>query len=442
MTSLNMRAIQTVTVGAGGAASISFTSIPQTYTDLFIYVSARTDRSSAIDNLNIQYNGNYSNVQTRELYGTGSAVGSGSDPSGQYTGYINGNNATANSFGVTYLYIPNYTLSINKSSNSDGTSENNATTAYQAMSANLWSNTAAITSITLAPYLGNTLLQYSTATLYGVISAAQGAKATGGMIFQDSTHIYHAFLSSGTFTPTQSLSIDSICIAGGGGGGKAGGGGGAGSLIYNTGMSVTATNYTVTIGAGGGGATSRGTNGTNGSATTFNGTSATGGGGGASNSVNNGSAGGSGGGAVNNASTGGSANAGTLNGGTGYVNVGGNGNNSLGAGGGGSGQAGQQSISPIGGIGGNGTTAFSSWGLATNTGQVFANTYYYAGGGGGYSDNVATGGYGGGGASGVGTNNGSAGTANTGGGGGASRDAGAGDGGAGGSGLVIIRYAK
>lgn len=439
MTSLNMRAIQTVTAGAGGAASISFTSIPQTYTDLVIKISARDNNTSGVYNgFKLAFNGSTSNFQQREFYGTGSVAATGTSSTNDI-GYFNNNSSTSNTFSNTDFYIPNYTSSTNKSFHSESVIENGATTALTLLQAGLWNNTAAITSITLTPANAGTLLQYTTATLYGVTSAGQGAKATGGIITQDANYFYHTFFSSGTFTPTQSLSIDSICIAGGAGGGKAGGGGGAGSLIYNTGMSVTATNYTVTIGAGGGGATSRGSNGTNGSATTFNSTSATGGGGGASNSVSNGTSGGSGGGAVNNGTSGGGANAGTLNGGTGYVNVGGNGNNGLGAGGGGAGQAGQQSIGSVGGLGGNGTNLFATWASATYTGR---DNGYYAGGGGGYSDSIAAGGLGGGGASGISTNNGSTGFANTGGGGGASRDAGAGDGGAGGSGIVIVRYAK
>ena len=86
----------------------------------------------------------------------------------QRMGYIDGGNATASTFGNTMLYIPNYTSSNNKSSSSDGVAETNATNVNMAMIANLWSNTAAITSIKLTPATGATLQQYSTATLYGI----------------------------------------------------------------------------------------------------------------------------------------------------------------------------------------------------------------------------------------------------------------------------------
>jgi hypothetical protein len=56
--------------------------------------------------------------------------------------------ATANTFGNTEFYIPNYTSSNYKSFSVDGVTENNATAAF-ALYAGLWSNTAAITSFRL-----------------------------------------------------------------------------------------------------------------------------------------------------------------------------------------------------------------------------------------------------------------------------------------------------
>ena len=49
----------------------------------------------------------------------------------------------------------------------DGVMENNATEAYQNLVAGLWSNTSAITSLTLAKSTGN-FVQYSSASLYGI----------------------------------------------------------------------------------------------------------------------------------------------------------------------------------------------------------------------------------------------------------------------------------
>jgi hypothetical protein len=89
--------------------------------------------------------------------------------------------------------------------------------------------------------------------------------------------------------------------------------------------------------------------------------------------------------------------------------------------------------------GGVGTSTYSSWGLATTTGQNVSGTVFYAGGGGGFANyGISNGGNGGGGAGngGSGNGNGVSGTVNTGGGAGATYGAAT----AGGSGIVIVRY--
>lgn len=163
--------IATVTVGSGMAANISFTSIPQTYTDLYIKISAKTNASSGTiwDSPFIDFNGTTTNQSTRFLYGNGSTTGSTTDTRQYGSVYgVTTSSSTANTFGNGEVYIPNYTSSNYKSSSGDGVTENNAITSGLAFTANLWSNTAAITSITLTPSSGSTFLQYSIATLYGI----------------------------------------------------------------------------------------------------------------------------------------------------------------------------------------------------------------------------------------------------------------------------------
>jgi hypothetical protein len=440
--------LKTVNVSVA-TPSITLDNFSSTYKHLVIAIKAKSSRST-LDYFTMIFNGdtdaNYSYVSGQ---GNGTAVtagGAGSLNSLGFVGNFPGTNSST-SYGISEVRIYDYASTLyQKNMVAIAGSRNTATNGTVDIIGGAWrkSGNPAITSITIQSGTGSNIVAGSEFTLYGLdgVGLSPAAKATGGVIYSDSTYYYHVFGSTGVFTPTSSLTVDSLTIAGGGGGGKAGGGAGAGSIIHNTSMSLSATGYPITIGAGGNGATSRGSSGSNGNVSTFNGISATGGGGGASNSTNNGSAGGSGGGGVNVGGTGGAANAGTLNGGTGYVNVGGTSNSGIGAGGGGAGQAGQVQTASIGGLGGNGLTTFTSWGSATGVGQFFDGVYYIAGGGAGYSDTVARGGYGGGGASGIDTNNGSNGLTNTGGGAGASRDAGGGNGGNGGSGVVIIRYLK
>jgi hypothetical protein len=160
--------IATTTVGSGGASTINFTSIPQTYTDLLVVHSGRTTRPTYTrDDLYISFNGVTTNLTSYFLYGTGAAAGSTTASNPIEVGWIPTNVATASIFGNASIYIPNYTGSTYKSVSSDCVMEDNATSSFQTLSAGLWSSTAAITSLTLSCST-NSFVQYSSASLYGI----------------------------------------------------------------------------------------------------------------------------------------------------------------------------------------------------------------------------------------------------------------------------------
>lgn len=162
--------IASSTVGSGGVANIDFTSIPNTYTDLVILLSGRTTQNNIYGSMKVQFNNATTNYSGKELYGSGSTAASVSrsnTDSGLYIGNLNGNTSTSNSFSNFILYIPNYAGSNYKSVSMDGVQENNATEAYAQLTAGLWSDTAAITSVKFS-WSGENLMQYSTAYLYGI----------------------------------------------------------------------------------------------------------------------------------------------------------------------------------------------------------------------------------------------------------------------------------
>ena len=164
---LQLYKIATVEVGSAGASSIDFTSIPQGYTDLKLVISARTTTTGTAANLAFSFNGSTASRTGIYLGGNGSSASSGS--STEFLIWtLPYNDATSNVFGNTEMYIPNYAGSTNKSISTDGVSENNATDGRVAFTASLWSNTAAINRVTLTPQAGS-LMQYSTATLYGIL---------------------------------------------------------------------------------------------------------------------------------------------------------------------------------------------------------------------------------------------------------------------------------
>jgi hypothetical protein len=151
----------------GSVATIDFSSIPSTYTDLVLKLSARSSASAINDYCYVQFNNAGYNSSVRFLQGSGSGASSSSESTG-YIGIVDGNTATSSTFSSNEIYIPNYAGSTNKSFSVDGAMENNATTSFMHLVAGLWSNTAAINRITLKLDASNNFLQYSTATLYGI----------------------------------------------------------------------------------------------------------------------------------------------------------------------------------------------------------------------------------------------------------------------------------
>jgi hypothetical protein len=440
----NRELLQRIEVGISGAASIELTNIPQTYTDLQLVVSGRTNGSNPgyyVLSYRVQFNGSTANYSGKTLGGAGGTAFSFSTSDSMLGGWIPNVAATANTFGNTSITIPNYTSNNYKSFSVDNVSEsNNTTEVYMSAKAGLWSNASPISSISLIPESGS-WVQYSSASLYGIKRGSDGATsgvATGGTITTSGGYTYHTFTSSGTFTVNKNLSVDALVIAGGGAGGigaaSFGGGGGAGgyrTTLDTAPLLLAPGSYACAVGAGGTGVGNRANQPTSGNNSSIASISATGGGyGGNEMSYTKGFNGGSSGGANYDSV----AYAGNLGGYTpieGYAGANGY-NTSSSGGGGGAGQAGQSSV------GGNGRNTNSTWATATGTGV----SGYYAGGGGSGTYPAQTpyaGGLGGGGSAG---NGGAAGTANTGSGGGASNGFGGTNnpGGSGGSGIVIIRY--
>jgi hypothetical protein len=160
--------IASVSVGVLGASSIDFTSIPSTYTDLCVKVSARGTSANYWDNIILTFNGNTSSYSQKILASAdGSAVSAQASASGISYLYEVGSLSTSNTFGNADVYVPNYAGSTNKSVSIDTVSENNGTQILLGLTAGLWSNTAAINRLTITPATG-TLVQYSTAVLYGI----------------------------------------------------------------------------------------------------------------------------------------------------------------------------------------------------------------------------------------------------------------------------------
>jgi hypothetical protein len=159
---------------ASSAASVTFSAIPSTYTDLVLKVSARTDQSATTTTMKVTLNndtaGNYSVTELRT--NNGSTVQSARDTAVPYLNQylINAATSTSNTFGSLELYIPSYTASQKKPIGVFFVRENNTTASDIYVDANLWQGTASVSSIELNGN-SNNFVSGSSFYLYGISNA-------------------------------------------------------------------------------------------------------------------------------------------------------------------------------------------------------------------------------------------------------------------------------
>lgn len=152
------------------ATSISFSAIPTTFTDLVVRAVVRSDfAGSGQLQVRIKLNSTSSGYSHTRITGNGTTAASARFSSGVHIELFQNNSAgdTANTFTPIEIYIPSYQASQNKPISIFDAHETNATTAYIEANASLWSNTAVISTITLATNIGN-FVSGSSFFLYGI----------------------------------------------------------------------------------------------------------------------------------------------------------------------------------------------------------------------------------------------------------------------------------
>ena len=153
------------------AASVTFSSIPATFTDLVLRFSARTATATALSNAKFRLNGLSTAIYTyTQINASGTTVTSNRSSGGTETDlYVDGNTATATTFGNSEIYIPNYQSTTQKPIGTFNTTENNSATvndiATQALLVNL---TSAITSVGFSLSGVEVFVTDSSFYLYGI----------------------------------------------------------------------------------------------------------------------------------------------------------------------------------------------------------------------------------------------------------------------------------
>ena len=161
------------TVGSAGAASVTFSNIPSTYTHLQLRIFAKSNNANANDagGLNTRFNSDTSNSYSYHYMfasSTGAlSTGNASSVDSTLVGFVNSNNYPASNFTASVIDILDY-KNTNKFKTHRSLGGNNGNGAgYAWFASGSYQKTNAISSITMTPYQGS-LMQYSSFALYGL----------------------------------------------------------------------------------------------------------------------------------------------------------------------------------------------------------------------------------------------------------------------------------
>lgn len=170
----SFESIATVLVGSGGSSAITFSSIPSTFKQLQVRLIARSNRSGfSQDIIRIRYNGDTgSNYAYHMVEGTGvnpASTNSGSSTASPWLMFSTGATATSDTFNAGVIDILDYT-NTNKNTTTRALTglDQNTSDSRVALGSVLWNNTAAVTSLEIAPIYGTGFVQYTHAALYGI----------------------------------------------------------------------------------------------------------------------------------------------------------------------------------------------------------------------------------------------------------------------------------
>jgi hypothetical protein len=157
---------------SSSAASVTFSGIPATYTDLVVKWSARLDNNSVDEKFTLGATGGTAHSETIIKWNPAVYVASGRFTGSAYVETLSvASTWTSNTFSNSEAYIPNYAnTSYNKPFSVFSMTENNSTDAWSDLVAGLINSTSAISQLTIAPASGN-YVSGSSFYLYGVSNA-------------------------------------------------------------------------------------------------------------------------------------------------------------------------------------------------------------------------------------------------------------------------------
>jgi hypothetical protein len=167
----SFESIASVDVGSGGASSVTFSSIPATYTHLQIRGIGRAANSVTDENFVLQFNSDTgANYSLHNIYGTGSSVGANATTNftASYFARTSGASSGASMFGAVVSDILDYanTNKYKTLRSLSGHDQNGS--GYMTLMSGSWRSTSAVTTITIKNETGLNIAEYSSFALYGV----------------------------------------------------------------------------------------------------------------------------------------------------------------------------------------------------------------------------------------------------------------------------------
>jgi hypothetical protein len=160
--------IATTTVGVGGSATITFSSIPQEYEHLQIRVMCQINIGDA--DFGIRFNSDTGSNYTKHqvyTYGSGTPIATGTASTSSIPGGVSYSN-TANTFGVAVIDILDYANTSKYKTTRVLTGSDANGSGFIFYRSGVWMNTNAISSISLIQTSGSSFQQYSSFALYGI----------------------------------------------------------------------------------------------------------------------------------------------------------------------------------------------------------------------------------------------------------------------------------
>ena len=163
--------IATTTVGSGGSSTITFSSIPSTYTHL--QIRALSLSASGTPEITINFNNDTggSNYSQHALYGTGSSVGAYAATSQTFMITWQGAGGSTSNPGTNIIDILDYKNTNKYTTMRSFTGRDNNGSGTVSLNSGVWLNNAAITTITLKTQTAVNFAEYSSFALYGIKGA-------------------------------------------------------------------------------------------------------------------------------------------------------------------------------------------------------------------------------------------------------------------------------